>query len=240
LEFANEPQYSSDQGAVRFSKSMLNLDNNQKCLIAGLKEKMMLDNRSSIRVLALLCCIAGATMLVASAGNADPNSKPTGAAPEAVPPPDDGAAHSDVAKDGSEPKAVAGTGFTLDPCSLLTNAEVSEQLGRQVLKVPNRDQQPMCEWTPDGKAGIDSSAFLEYQKQNSRFHLDVIRDLKRPKTGPGVRCFDIGNGALLSMARRDISVLVGTSTFRIGGGGSIPISDEALVNLARLAQPRAH
>ena len=70
--------------------------------------------------------------------------------------------------------------------------------------------------------------------------MDVIRDLKRPKPGPGTRRFDIGNGALLSTGRREITVLVGDATFRIGGGGSIPLSDDALVNLARLAQPRAH
>jgi len=168
-------------------------------------------NLSMVRVLALLC-IAGATMLFTSAGNADP----------------------------TEAKAFEGTGFTQDPCALLTDAEVSQQLGRQVRAVPNSDQQPMCEWTPDGKPGLESAAFLEYQKQNSRSHLDVIRDLKRPNTGPGVRRFDIGNGALLSTARRDITVLVGSSTFRIGGGGSIPLSDDALINLARLAQPRAH
>lgn len=194
----------------------------------------MSDNQSPVRMLALLCCIAGATMLFTSAGNADPNFA------GATSPPDDGAVDSDTGKDGSEAKAFEGTGFTQDPCSLLTDAEVSQQLGRQVLKVPNRDQLPMCEWTPNGKPGLDSSAFLEYQKQNSRFHLDVIRDLKRPNTGPGVRRFNIGNGALLSTARRDISVLVGDSTFRIGGGGSIPLSDDALVNLARLAQSRAH
>jgi hypothetical protein len=173
----------------------------------------MSDNLLPVRVLALLFCIAGSTTLFTRAGNADPD--PSGAAFE-------------------------GTGFTRDPCSLLTNAEVSQELGRQVLAVPNTDQQPMCEWTPDGKPGLDTSAFLEYQKQNSRFHLDVIRNLKRPNPGPGVRRFDIGNGALLSAARRDISVLVGGSTFRIGGGGSIPLSDDALVNLARIAQPRAH
>ncbi len=173
----------------------------------------MSNNLSPVRVLALLFCIAGSTTLFTSAGNADPN--PSGTAFE-------------------------GTGFTQDPCSLLTNAEVSQQLGRQVLAVPNPDQQPMCEWTPDGKPGLDTSAFLEYQNQNSRFHLDVIRNLKRPNPGPGVRRVDIGNGALLSTARRDISVLVGGSTFRIGGGGSIPLSDDALVNLARLPQLRAH
>lgn len=194
----------------------------------------MSDHRSPVPMLALLCCIASATMLFTSAGNADPNS--AGAAS----PPDGGANASSTGKDGSEAKAFEGTGFTQDPCSLLTDAEVSQQLGRQVLKVPNQDQQLMCEWTPDGKPGLDTSAFLEYQKRNSRFHLDVIRDLQRPNTGPGVRRFDIGNGALLSTARREISVLVGNSTFRIGGGGSIPLSDDALVNLARIAQTRAH
>jgi hypothetical protein len=78
--------------------------------------------------------------------------------------------------------------------------------------------------------------FLSLQRQNSRFHLDVIRDLKRPKTSPGYRRFDIGNGALLNTNLRDISVLVGSSTFRIGGTG--PLSDDALVSLARLAQAR--
>jgi hypothetical protein len=133
-----------------------------------------------------------------------------------------------------------GTGFTQDPCSLLTNAEVSRELGHPVAAVRNRDQQVMCEWTPSGQPGLDTTVFLEYQKQNSRFHMDVIRNLKRPNTGPGVQRFDIGNGALLSTARREITVLVGDSTFRIGAGGSIPMSDEALVNLARLALPRAH
>jgi len=160
----------------------------------------------------LMCCIAGATMLFASGGNADP----------------------------TDAKAFEGTGFTQDPCSLLTDAEVSQQLGRQVLAVPNRDQQPMCEWTANGQPGLDTAAFLEYQKQNSRFHQDVVRDLKRPNPGHGLRRVDIGNGALLSTSRGDISVLVGSSTFRIGGGGSIPLSEDALVNLARLAQGRAH
>jgi hypothetical protein len=159
-------------------------------------------------VLALLC-IASATMLITNDSIADP----------------------------TEAKAFEGTGFTQDPCSLLTNAEVSQQLGRKVLAVPNTNQQSMCEWTPNGQPGLDSLAFLEYQKQNSRFHLDVIRDLKRPITGRGVRRFDIGNGALLSTARRDITVLVGGATFRIG---SRLLSDDALVDLARLAQSRAH
>lgn len=170
----------------------------------------MSDNSSPVRVLALLC-IAGATMLFASAGNADL----------------------------TEAQAFEGTGFTQDPCSLLTDAEVLQQFGRQVRAVPNRDHQPMCEWTPNGQPGLDTPAFLEYQKQNSRFHLDVVRDLKRPNAGHGIRRFDIGNGALLSTARRDITVMVGGSTFRSGGGGALPLSDDALVNLARPAQPRA-
>jgi len=171
----------------------------------------MSDNPSPARVLALLC-IAGTTMLLAAAGNADPAGV----------------------------RAFEGTGFTQDPCSLLTDAEVSQQLGRPLRAVPNRDQQPMCEWTANGQPGLDAPAFLEYQKLNSRFHMDVIRDLKRPNAGRGMQRFDIGDGALLSTARRDITVLVGGSTFRIGGGGVIPISDDALVNLARIAQPRAH
>jgi hypothetical protein len=178
----------------------------------------MSNDRPSFRALALVCCISGATLLVATAGNADPDATLPGAAAGAF----------------------EGTGFTQDPCSLITDAEMSEQLGRQVKAVPNDDQQPMCEWTPDGKSALDSAAFLEYQKQNSRFHLDVIRDLKRPTLRPGVQRVDIGNGALLSSARGDISVLVGDSTFRIGSGGSVPLSEDALVNLARLAQPRAH
>jgi hypothetical protein len=180
----------------------------------------MSENRPNVRLLALLCCIAAATMLITAQVNAGPNSE--------------------TAEAGSEAKAFEGTGFTQDPCSLLTNAEVSQQLGRQVLAVPNPDHQPMCEWTSDGKPGLDTAAFLEYQKENSRFHLDVIRDLKRPKPGPGVQRFDIGDGALLNAARGEINVLVGGATFRIGSGGSTPISEDALVNLARLALPRAH
>ena len=173
----------------------------------------MSDKPSPIRVLVLaLLCIAGTTMLLATVGNADP----TGV------------------------RAFEGTGFTQDPCSLLTDAEVSQQLGRTLRAVPNGDQLPMCEWTANGQPGLDAPAFLEYQKLNSRFHMDVIRDLKRPNAGRGMQRFDIGDGALLSTARRDITVLVGGSTFRIGGGGVIPISDDALVNLARIAQPRAH
>jgi len=194
---------------------------------------------SPVRLLALLYGITCTTMFT-SAGNAGPIFNPARVTAGAASTPDESAAASDTAKNVSDAKAFEGTGFTQDPCSLLTDAEVSQQLGRQVRAVPNRDQDPRCEWTADGKPGLDSAAFLEYQKQNSRFHLDVIRDLKRPNTGPGVRRFDIGNGALLSTARREITVLVGSSTFRIGGGGSIPLSDDALVNLARLAQHRAH
>jgi hypothetical protein len=174
------------------------------------EENVVSDNLSPDRLLALLC-IAGATMLFASGGSADPTERP-----------------------------FDGTGFTQDPCSLLSNAEVSQQVGRQVLAVRNRDQQPMCEWTLNGEPSLDTVVFLEYQKQNSRFHLDVIRDLKRPSSGPGVRRFAIGDGALLRTSRRDISVLVGNSTFRIVAGGSIPLSGDALVALARLAQARAH
>jgi hypothetical protein len=197
-------------------------------------------NVPPVCVSALLCCIVGATMLITSDGVADPKSHAVAAAPRSASPLDRRAVDFEIAEAGSETRPFEGTGFTQDPCSLLTDAEVSQQLGRQVRAVPNSDQQPMCEWTPDGQPGLDTSLFLEYQKQTSRFHLDVIRDLKRPNPGPGVRRFDIGNGALLSTARREISVLVGDSTFRIGGGGTIPVSDDALVNLARLAQPRAH
>ena len=171
----------------------------------------MSANRSLARGLALLL-VASSTMLFTSGGNADP----------------------------ADATAFEGTGFSQDPCTLLTDVEVSQQLGHQVHAVPNRDQEPMCEWTANGQAGLDTLAFLEYQKQNSRFHLDVIRDLNRPKPGPGVHRFEIGNGALLSTARHDITVLVGGSTFRVGGGGSIPLSDDGLVNLARLAQSRVH
>jgi len=171
----------------------------------------MSANPSPVRVLALLC-IAGATMLFTSAGNADPAGV----------------------------QAYEGTGFTQDPCSLLTDDEVSQQLGRQVRAMSNRDHEPMCEWTPDGRPGLDTWTFLEYQKLNSRLHLDVVRDLKRANAGPGIRRIDIGDGALLSIARRDITVLVGGSTFRISGGGAISLTDDALINLARLAQPRAH
>ena len=80
------------------------------------------------------------------------------------------------------------------------------------MPIPN--QQPMCEWTPDGKPGLDTLAYREYQNRSSRFHLDVVRNLKRPNPGSGVKRFDIGNGALLSTARREISVLVGDSSFR--------------------------
>ena len=90
-----------------------------------------------------------------------------------------------------------------------------------------------------------SNESLRNTEQNILFnaassHMDVIRDLKRPKPGPGIRRFDIGNGALLATGRHEITVLIGESTFRIGGGGSTPLSDDALVNLARLAQSRAH
>jgi hypothetical protein len=88
---------------------------------------------------------------------------------------------------------------------------------------------------PDDKSAL-APVFLEYQRQDSRFHLDVVRDLKRVKNSPGIQRFDIGNGALLNTNLREISVLVGSSTFRIGGAG--PLSDPALVSLARLAQSR--
>ncbi len=128
-----------------------------------------------------------------------------------------------------------GTGFTQDPCTLLTDAEVSQQLGQQVSATPSIDEGLMCEWMPDDQPVL-APVFLEYQREDSRFHLDVIRDLERPKTSPGVQRFDIGNGALLNENQRVISVLVGSATFRIGGEG--PLSDDALVDLARLAQSR--
>jgi len=117
--------------------------------------------------------------------------------------------------------------------------ELAKKAGKEKVEVepPSIDEGLMCEWMP-GDNSVLAPVFLEYQREDSRFHLDVIRDLKRPKAGPGVQRFDIANGALLNKNRREISVLVGSSTFRIGGAG--PLSDDALVNLARLAQSRVH
>jgi hypothetical protein len=186
---------------------------------------------------AVLCCLVGATLFATgcdeNAGSAAPG------APAAGPSTDAGETGSEAA--GAPPDAAAfeGTGFTQDPCSLITDAEMSQQLGSQVTAVPDSDLPTMCEWTPGGRPALNST-FLEYQKQNSRFHLDVIRDLQRTTTGPGVQRLDIGNGALLNTARHEISVLVGSSTFRIGGGVPAPLSNDALANLARLAQSRLH
>jgi hypothetical protein len=184
----------------------------------------------------LMCCLIGAATLSMSSCAGNPFSIPTRAPASAAPSAgsDGTAGESAGATSG---RALEGTGFTQDPCTLLTDAEVSQQLGRQVSATPSIDEGLMCEWMPNDKS-VTAPVFLEYQREDSRFHLDVIRDLKRPKASPGLQRFDIGNGALLNKNLRDISVLVGSSTFRIGGSG--PLSDDALVNLARLAQSRAH
>jgi len=181
----------------------------------------------------LLCCLIGAATLPMSGCAGNPYSLPTVAPASAAPSAGSaGAGESAAATSGG---ALDGTGFTQDPCTLLTDAEVSQQLGRQVSGTPSIDEGLMCEWMPDDKSVL-APVFLEYQRQDTRFHLDVVRDLKRPKTSPGVKRFDIGNGALLNTNLREIRVLVGSSTFRIGGAG--PLSDDALVSLARLAQTR--
>jgi hypothetical protein len=188
----------------------------------------------------LVCCLIGGATLSMSSCAAIPSAvqggAPASAAASAVP-----SAGTDGTAGGSagaaSGEALEGTGFAKDPCTLLTDAEVSQQLGRKVSATPSIDEGLMCEWMPDD-GSVLAPVFLEYQRENSRFHLDVIRDLKRTKTSPGYQRFDIGNGALLNKNQRDISVLVGSSTFRIGGTG--PLSDDALVNLARLAQSRVH
>jgi len=183
----------------------------------------------------LLCCLIGAVTLPMSGCAGNPYSLPTVAPASAAP--SAGSAGAGESAASTSGGALDGTGFTQDPCTLLTDAEVSQQLGRRVSATPSIDEGLMCEWMP-GDNSVLAPVFLEYQREDSRFHLDVIRDLKRPKAGPGVQRFDIANGALLNKNRREISVLVGSSTFRIGGAG--PLSDDALVNLARLAQSRVH
>jgi hypothetical protein len=182
----------------------------------------------------LLCCLVGAATLSMSSCTANHNSIPAGAPASAAATAGSGGTGDESAAANSA-GTLEGTGFTHDPCTLLTDAEVSQQLGRQVSATPSIDEGLMCEWMPDDKSAL-APVFLEYQRQDSRFHLDVVRDLKRVKNSPGIQRFDIGNGALLNTNLREISVLVGSSTFRIGGAG--PLSDPALVSLARLAQSR--
>jgi hypothetical protein len=195
-------------------------------------EEEMVERLSRICRTMLLCGFIGAATVSMSSCAALPSAVPAGAPASAAP-----SAGTDETVGGSAGAALEGTGFTQDPCTLLTDAEVSQQLGREVRATPSIDEGLMCEWMPDDRTVL-APVFLEYQRVESRFHLDVIRDLKRTKTGPGSARFDIGNGALLNESRRDISVLVGSSTFRIGGEG--PLSDDALVDLARLAQSRVH
>lgn len=188
---------------------------------------------------ALLCCLIGATLFTTGCdenSGANASGAPAGGIPSA----DAGQAGGEAAGGNSDAAAYEGTGFSQDPCSLITSAEVSEQAGHQVSAEPNSDLPTRCEWSPDGRPRLDSTYFLEYQQQNSRFHLDVIRDLQRTTTSPNVQRLGIGNGALLDTGRHEISVLVGTSTFRIGGGEPAQLSNDALANLARLAQSRLH
>jgi hypothetical protein len=158
-----------------------------------------------------------------------------------LPSPSDGssaATGTDAASDGTEP----GAGFTPPaPCTLLTDAEVSEAVGRPMHGAPDRRGKPFngsdkCYWNPDGvKPG-------SYHEEAGGVAVGVLirpqqcEDLK-DQSGEEPSQFShpvagIGDGARDTVVPSGVQVVVGDYCF------SVESDSSARIELAKLAAAR--
>lgn len=165
----------------------------------------------------------GALVLAGCGGSTETGGQRTGAA---APTPDN--------TDGG----YAATGFTKDPCSLLSQGEVASALGGSVTATPSTSLSGLkgCGWTKPGNSTGVADLQLHYNSAplSRAFKVGLERNL----LAPGERRVDVGNGAVLKSGRGDIYVLVGDSEFEVNGPVSKPLPDNVVTSLAKLAASR--
>lgn len=123
---------------------------------------------------------------------------------------------------------------TPDPCSLLTNAEVSHALSGTATTATHSDAG--CLWEDTRQR---QWLAVSYQPQQGRA---VELMLTEPELAPpGGRRLDIGDGAIQFPDTNKIAIRVGEDYLSVGPGhGGPPMRADVLATLAKLACARAH
>ncbi|MFJ4653396.1 hypothetical protein ACIP5Y_19205 [Nocardia sp. NPDC088792] len=136
---------------------------------------------------------------------------------------------------------VTAAGFSKDPCSLLTSAELTPALGGAATPAPGVNALGLhkCDWTrPDENLpeGIPDLSLSYFSAATSKAFADAIHQHLPPAADE--RQLAIGDGAVLKTDNSIIDVLVGNSVFRLTGYSQHPLSDDTLTSLATAAAER--
>jgi uncharacterized protein DUF3558 len=132
----------------------------------------------------------------------------------------------------------AATEFTKQPCELLSPAEVGQAVGGTVTATPSTSATGLkvCEWTRPGNSSGLADLQLHYNAAPLAKAFKV--GLQQNLVASDEQRVDIGDGAVLKTGQGDVYVLVGNSEFEVNGSSSKPVSDTAVLSLAKLAASR--
>jgi hypothetical protein len=168
--------------------------------------------------------LSGAVVVVAGVAAAVLSG--CGSDSEAAPAPGAGAAPAGSADPAAQPAP--------DPCSLLTNAEVSHALsGTDTTATPSGES---CLWEDSGHR-----QWLAVSYQPQQGHAVELMLTKPELAPPGGRPLDIGDGAIQFPGTNKVAIRVGEDYLSVGpGAGGPPMRADVLATLAKLACARAH